>query len=405
MKRPTIKHWIRDHWERHGREWVVSNYPKACEDIGREINYETWSRMLRLEREDRELAGKTTEIGRELESHQVDTEGKSELYHDVDPSEWKARKLRVNTWGSDSNANKQVRIEYDRRAELDPKLFADRVMEILGKIAPEYPAIKRPKTISDRVAEVVITDHHFGSREWRTPDEARRVFLDAIHGLMAPYEEHSFNRILFPIGNDYLNYDNWNQTTTHGTDLPDSQAEVDDVIDAGQRALIEGIDYLTNFGNVEVIVIPGNHDWLLAHMLGRVLEAWYANSLHVIVDRELNGWKFRNAGNWLLALTHGKHPDSKKSMSVTELAAAIPVMQPLLWAGSTYREVHTGHFHTKAGGEVPWYKDHQGVIVRRIASLKPKGAWEDAQNYHSGREAEMFIFRKDGIDETRTYRP
>lgn len=400
----TLRGWIRENIEAHGIEWVRDNYDAACDAFGEQIGYETWTRALRKIRAEMEAAGKGTDLGDELQSHEVDTEGKAELFHGVDPARWKARRMRVNTWGSESNPNKQVRIEFDPRDTLTPEQFADRVMASLATIKPRYPKLKRPERSTGLTAEVMAPDLHIGSPAWGDAASAREQFTAAIATLMRPYRSGEFARILFPVGNDFLNYDGWNLATTAGTQQETSDRP-DIVISEAQRALIEAIDYLVRFGDVDVVVIPGNHDWILSHMLGRILEAWYREAPHVTVDTALDEWKFRTGPAWLLGLTHGKHPDTRKGLPAERLAQLLPLLAPQQWAASTYREVQTGHYHTKSGSEFPKYRDVDGVMVRRVASLAPHSERERAIGYMSGREAELLILDDRHVVETRSYRP
>jgi hypothetical protein len=304
----------------------------------------------------------------------------------------------VNTWGSPDNPNQQVKMRYKVREELTPESFAERAEKALGNIKSKYPKLKPPKVTQRHTAEVMIPDFHTGARVWGSAEKAGEEFFTAVEHLMRPYKPGEFGSILFPLGNDYLNWDNWNLTTTAGTQL-DTSDRPDVVLDEGIKALIRSIDYLRQFAPVDAVLMPGNHDWLLSHMMAKVLSAWYKDEPNIHIDSALEEWKFRSGPNWLLALTHGKGPFTKRGMKPQELAKLLPHKAPELWAQTTYREVQTGHYHGKQ------YGDHDGVMVRRVASLKPRDEREEAHGYLSGREAELLIFDDNHVSETRSYRP
>ena len=269
---------------------------------------------------------------------------------------------------------------------------------------PRYPRLKRPELGTGLVAEVAIPDHHMGRESWESAEEAKAVFLEAIAHLVRPYKRGEFDRIIFPVGNDYINWDSWNQTTTAGTPQPGGESP-DTVIGVGFDTLVEGVDALSMIADVDVVVVPGNHDWLLSHMLGVALEAWYRNAPHVSVDKDLESWKFRSGDGWLLALTHGKEPASNRALKPEQLAGALPIKAPQLWASSSYREVQTGHLHHKSKGYVPWVQDENSVTVRRLPSLARKNTHEKANLYQDTREAQLFVLGEQGPFEFRSYRP
>lgn len=396
--RLTVRDWIRNHWAANGGEWVKAHKHLCDETIGERVPEETWARAIRKVRSEQEKAGKGSDYADSLVSSDVDTEGKAELYHSVDPSQWQPAGMVVNTWGSPDNPNQQVKMRYEVRQALTPESFAEKVDAVLSTIKPKYPKIKPPKVVQRHTAEVMIPDFHTGARVWGDAKKAGEEFFAAVEHLMRPYRPGEFGTILFPIGNDYLNWDNWNLTTTAGTQL-DTSDRPDVVIDEGIKALIRAIDYLRQFAPVDAVLMPGNHDWLLSHMMARVLSAWYNDEPNIHIDTDLQEWKIRSGPNWLLALTHGKSPHTKRGMKAEELAKLLPHKAPEEWARSTYREVQTGHYHGKQ------YGDHNGVMVRRVSSLKPRDEREEAHGYMNGREAELLIFDDNHVSETRSYRP
>lgn len=396
----TLTDWVRQAAKQYGLEWAADNYASARNDLGRDIPYTSFTRTIAHVRAEMVATGKATEIGERLEPAVVSTPDESVLYHDVDTSQWKPRKLRTGTYGG----QQQVRIEWERRDELTPGDFANAFMEAVKSHKPKYPTVRRPDKKTGLTAEPCLYDLHLDRTSWSSPDEARDVFLAALADLFRGYKRNQFDRIIFPIGNDFLNWDNWNKTTTAGTQMQ-SGNRPDEIIAVGQQTLTAGIDYLTQFGDVDVVVVPGNHDWLLSHMLGRILAAWYRDSKNVTVDDGLDAWKYRSGPGWLLALTHGKEPGTKRAMKAEDLAAALPLKAPELWRENQYREVQTGHLHHKNRGYVSVLRDVDGVVVRRVASLAPRDDYEGANLYMANREAELIVFDDHGPRDYRSHRP
>lgn len=400
----TVNDWIRKQAEEHGFEWVADNKPLCDEAAGEEIKYETWSRSIRRVRAEFEMQGKSTALGNALEPFEVDTEGKSTLYHDVDPAKWQPDSLVTNTWGAPNNANQQVKVRYKLREELSPEDFAEGFKQATKEYRPTVPDDYQEDAKTELTAEVCLFDFHMGRGSWNSIEDAEHTYMEALSDLFRGLYSHEFNKIIFPIGNDFLDWDNWYKTTTAGTPMRGSDPP-DKVVKAGLLLLVKAIDFISIYGEVDVVLIPGNHDWMYSFMLSMMLSSWYRESNRVVVDTELDDWKFRTGPEWLLAVTHGKHPDSKRSMKPEELAAMLPLKAPELWGPNQYREVQTGHLHHKQRGFVPIAVDEMATIVRRIGSLAKQDSFEKVNNYVSNREAELIIFDDRGPRDSRSHRP
>src|SRR5690606_36216509 len=66
-------------------------------------------------------------------------------------------------------------------------------------------------------------------------------------------------KIVFPVGSDFFNFDTLDGTTTIGT-KQDNDLRWQKLFAVGVEILIKAIDMLTEIAPVEAFLIPGNHD-------------------------------------------------------------------------------------------------------------------------------------------------
>ena len=67
-------------------------------------------------------------------SDDVQTPAQSAEYHDVDESRFEVARIRTNTWGSTTNPNQQVRVDYKPReaGDMTPEEAAERFRELIA---------------------------------------------------------------------------------------------------------------------------------------------------------------------------------------------------------------------------------------------------------------------------------
>jgi len=87
-----------------------------------------------------------------------------------------------------------------------------------------YDKINRGYIGNKYLLEISLFDMHFGKMAWseETGEDfdlkiAEKRFKDAVTNLLTKIDHKSVEKILFPIGNDLVNVDNKNNTTTAGT--------------------------------------------------------------------------------------------------------------------------------------------------------------------------------------------
>ncbi|MFW6272693.1 MAG: hypothetical protein ACOC2U_02800, partial [bacterium] len=245
-----------------------------------------------------------------------------------------------------------------------------------------------------RLLEINIADLHLGKLAWagETGENydikiAVKRFRKTLQDLVTKATVFGFNRILFTVGNDFFNSDNLFNETTYGT-KQDEDLRWQKTYKIGRELLVEGIDYLRSFSPVDVVIIPGNHDFQRMFYIGDSLELWYSKCNEVTVNNQAIPRKYYSYGNLLLCLTHGK--DEKEGNLPLLMAQESP---PELWAKAKFKEIHLGHLHHKKEIKYQSTKEYNGIVVRYMRSLCGTEEWHFRKGFTQNiKGAEAFIW-------------
>ncbi len=262
--------------------------------------------------------------------------------------------------------------------------------------APKYAPIRysQPRADERHMIEVCLFDVHIGMLAWAEEAGtdydvtiAADVVADAVDRLAARASGWPTDRILVPLGNDWMHtdatIDGKGGATTRGTPQ-DVDTRWQKQFRTARLAAVRAIDTLRQVAPVDVVIVPGNHDSERMFTLGEVLDAWYRADDAVTIRNDPSPRKYYRYGTTLLGLAHGhneKHGDLPLIMA-TEAGAD--------WSETTHREWHVGHRHRK--GEAIPVAEHSAVRVRTMPSLAPADAWHAAKGYHHIRAAEAYIW-------------
>jgi DNA-binding transcriptional ArsR family regulator len=289
----------------------------------------------------------------------------------------------------------QVKAKLVRR-----KLGTDLVKqkEALLKELKRYspPVGKHPvrlnKNESEQLLEICIFDPHFGKLAWREETDedydlkiAEARVKKAVKDLLGRVNLDNVKKILFPVGNDFINVDNRNNTTTAGTPQ-DTDVRFMKTIKTVKRILIQIIGELSQIAPIDVIIVPGNHDTTSSFMMGEILESFFFNNQRVNIDNAPKLRKYYRFGLNGIQLTHGneeKH-DSLGNIFATE--------QPKLWADTKFRFAQLGHFHKNKKTNYVSVDEFQGFQVHVIPSLSGTDAWHKSKGYNTLKQAKALLF-------------
>lgn len=225
--------------------------------------------------------------------------------------------------------------------------------------------------------EFFCPDLHFGKMAWSEEvghnydmKIAASYLRKAADETIQHASKFNITRILFPIGNDFLQTDSPKNMTTAGTPQ-DVDSRHHKMFREGYKLLIEIIERLKIIAPVDVISVPGNHDQSCSLYMAEVLDCYYHNDPNVTVDARAILRKYYKWGKNLIGFTHG---DKEK---INDLSVIMATEAKKEWAETSYRFWHLGHIHTKR-----LYLDEKcGVLMKSFPSLSGTDAWHHSKGY------------------------
>jgi hypothetical protein len=166
-------------------------------------------------------------------------------------------------------------------------------------------------------------------------------------------------KIVMPIGNDFMHYDNARQRTTYGEHHLDADGRYGKVFQAGLKCLIYSVERALDVcEDIEVIFVPGNHDMHSGYALCVALSQRFFNDPRVKFNLSPNPRKRIIHGEVLIALDHGQ------KATPVQLARIISEENRDVWSQCRFREVHVGHIHQSRAREYESVTPTNGVKVR-----------------------------------------
>ena len=307
---------------------------------------------------------------------------------------------KLKTHGATTFTNYVVRLVLKRKV---PKPAQDFLVEFLGRFdGKKPPAIKPVKyhTIQDSddcvMVEWDVLDPHMGMLAWAKEtgqdwdvNIAYDVIVRATQDIIDRTGNLVVEKVLFPIGNDWLHLDNALMETPKGTPLQ-ADGRFPKIVVRAQEAAIAVVDLWRQVAPVHIPWIPGNHDYSSSFMMARILDAWFRNDPHVTVDCSPAPHKCVTYGPAAIAFTHGHMPKSR------DISAVMMSTFREEFGRCKHFEVHTGHNHKLSATRLVAADTLDGgIIYRQIASLAPSDDWHVKSGFHPRPTmAEAFVWHK-----------
>lgn len=327
---------------------------------------------------------------------------------EVDRELWDVERFVVNSWevgakGPDGRLVVaplwQVKVWLKRKGGWTPSEFRQKLLEQMRDASPKGGGARRHVAAArgERfLYEISIFDHHVGKLCWKPETGenydiriAEATYMQAVEDLLDRAAPYGIEKILFPIGNDFLHADNARNTTTGGTPQ-DVDGRWQKAFLYARRMVVAAVMRLREVAPVDVVVIPGNHDHERMFYLGDAVDGWLHRTKGVTVDNRPQQRKYYAYGKTLLGFTHGneeKHAD---------LPSLMAHEVPELWAKATHREIHLGHLHKRKMMNFVTTDTHGATVVRILPSLAATDAWHASKGYRAGRASEAYLWSRDG---------
>jgi len=258
------------------------------------------------------------------------------------------------------------------------------LLESFKELIKDMPMVRltpkhwRSKPVHNGIAaEITTFDAHLGKLAWEQETGYRNFDLniavkdyqyvtDRNLDLITP---HKPEKIFYIIGQDMYHIDNMSGHTTKGDHTLDVDGRITKVHNKAFMVTVDNIVKASKLAPVEVIWIPGNHDFMASYMLAFALKQYFREDPRIFIDVSENPRKARLWGTLLVGWTHrivGKH-----TVWSNELAQEFPK----LWGQSYFREWHHGDQHKKQDVKITPIFTSGGVICRQITALSPVDKW------------------------------
>ena len=178
-------------------------------------------------------------------------------------------------------------------------------------------------------------------------------------------------KIIVPIGSDFLHIDNGAGTSARGT-LMDSDGTYAEILAGGLDLMEDHIEMLRGLAPVECILMSGNHDRDSGIALILALEGIYRGVDDVNVRRSYKPREYVEWGNNLIGFVHGDGV-----AKTAKLAGLMAREEATLWGKCQHKTIYTGHLHfekTETSTEL-------GVVRRQLPSLSGPDRWHNLKGF------------------------
>jgi hypothetical protein len=289
--------------------------------------------------------------------------------------------IRKNDWIAVENKTYSISVTFKRKSvESNMKEIMQGIVDNMSSFG--FPTLRKRKSIIEKgvAAELALYDAHFGKLAWKNETGYRHYdvkiatqdYMYAAEKALDLIIPHHPEKIFYIIGQDQFHVDNMASHTTQGDHTLDVDGRLPKIIPIVFGTVRDIIYKACQVAPVEVIWIPGNHDYVASFSLGLILKEHFRLNPRVTVDVSENPRKARLWGNLLVGWTH--RITSKHTVWSNELAQEFPE----LWGKSFFREWHHGDQHKKQTVKVTPIFTSGGVVCRQMTALSPVDQWHSA---------------------------
>lgn len=256
----------------------------------------------------------------------------------------------------------------------DIEEFRENLIDEISKFSPNAP-FKFKANPDGLLAEISFPDFHIGRIG---VEESKELYAKIIAKTIHRLRHKHLDRIVYILGNDWLNVDTPDYKTTRGT----QQKDVDDfstTMRAGVNIALNSIYALKELGvPIDVIILPGNHDRFRMEAVGIALSGYFSGDSQVNIDDRRKFRKYYCFGNSAFMYEHGE-------LKAKDYTAIFATEEKKLWASTEYHYVRCGHLHHNIEEEFV------GTEVTFMPSLSQKSDWEDQKGYISHRRGFVYL--------------
>ncbi len=278
----------------------------------------------------------------------------------------------------------------------DPAEIARLFREALDDYRPEIPSLQKPtNTDAETLATYFIADWHLGvaATNWGLKEAEQHLLATASRVVSA---QNPARRALIVVGGDFLDIDNWDALTPKSKHSLNPAGTLKDVLFLANHVANSLVALaLQKHEQVEVIIVPGNHDEVTALAVASFLRGRYHNEPRLQVLDDDHGYFCHQFGSVGLFIHHGH------KIRIKEYSGKMAGLYPKIWGETTHRHAHGFHLHHRE----KLIDEHNGVISEIHQSPAPKNEWGRQQAFISGQSIQSILYHVEEGEWFRVTRP
>ncbi|MFW5891170.1 MAG: hypothetical protein ACOCUI_03030 [bacterium] len=196
---------------------------------------------------------------------------------------------------------------------------------------------------------------------------AEKNYFYTLKDICSKVSNRKFEKVLFIVGNDFVNSDNLQGTTTKGTPQ-DNASFWYNIVEKSTQLIIDGIDMLANISPVDVEYVPSNHDLHTMFGIMQTISAWYRKDSNVKIGTSPMERKYYKFGKNLIGLSHDIKIKNALKLFTTEAKKD--------WSNSNHMFWFLAHKHKAM------IYDKQGYLeIMRLPTISGWSRWTNKNEY------------------------
>lgn len=249
--------------------------------------------------------------------------------------------------------------------------------------------------INGNILVLPIADFHYGlySDMLSTGNDynleiAEKLFYHVINDVKIRTANKKFEKVVFVVGNDFINSDNLSNTTTKGTPQ-DNTSLWFSIVEKATQLIVDGIDMLSTIAPVDVLYVTSNHDLHTMFGIMQTIKAYYRNDNSITIDTSPLPRKYYKFGKTILSLSH--------DIKVKEALKIVSTEAKSDWSNCEHIICMLAHLHQSM------IYDKQGYLeVMRLPTISGWSRWTNTMGYvQTDKKNQSFIINGDlGITDT-----
>ena len=248
---------------------------------------------------------------------------------------------------------------------------------------------------NENILVLPIADFHYGlySDMLSTGNDynleiAENLFYYVLNDIMTRIANKKFEKVVFVVGNDFINSDNLSNTTTKGTPQ-DNTSLWFSIVEKATQLIVDGIDILSTIAPVDVLYVTSNHDLHTMFGIMQTIKAYYRNEKNITIDTSPLPRKYYKFGKTMLSLSH--------DIKVKEALKIISTEAKSDWSDCEHIICMLAHLHQSM------IYDKQGYLeIMRLPTISGWSRWTNTMGYvQTDKKNQAFIISgENGITDT-----